>query len=102
MKYYPEILSSDEADLDKHHGCMQEKFGSDCKHIDFFDNFVHKDFEDTGEYSRFKAEIFGIGKSKFFYNEHNLLDFNHSDCKTLTDVIFNHKKSVMLLILNQN
>lgn len=65
MKYYPEILSSDEADLDKHHGCMQEKFGSDCKHIDFFDNFVHKDFEDTGEYSRFKAEIFGIGKSKF-------------------------------------
>lgn len=92
MKYYPEILSSNEADLDKHHGCMQEKFGADCKHIDFFDNFVSKDFEDTGEYSRFKAEIFGIGKSKFFYNEHNLLDFNHSECKTLTDAIFNHKK----------
>jgi len=92
MKYYPDILISKEKDLDKHHGHMQEIFGTDGKHIDFFDSCVPADFKDNGEYSRFKAEIFGIGKSKFFYNEQNLFNFDHSVCKNLSDVIYYHKK----------
>lgn len=92
MKHYPDILTSNGEDLNKHHGHMQEKFGLDGKHIDFFDSCVPVDFEDNGEYSRFKAEIFGIGKSKFFYNEQNLFSFNHSECKNLADVVYNHKK----------
>lgn len=57
MKCYPDILISKEEDLDKHHGHMQEIFGLDGKHIDFFDSCVPVDFKDEGEYSRFKAEI---------------------------------------------
>lgn len=91
MKYYPALLTSSPEESDIHHGKLQKLIGFSGKEREFFDSFFGEKFDDKGEYSSFKNEIFGIGKNKVRYNEHNLKDFNHSSCKNLADIVYNHK-----------
>jgi hypothetical protein len=92
MKHYPQILTCSPHEKDQLRGKL--KVLTSISHIDneFFNTFFGKDLEDTGEWSAFAAELYGIGKNKFRYNENRMDDFDHSQCKTLTDVVYFREK----------
>lgn len=94
MKYFPELLSVDGKDMEyinSLHGKLQALIAFTEKDLEFFEKHYEGDKDDDLAYSRFKNELYGIGKSKFRYNEHNLRDFDHSVCKNLNDIVYHHQ-----------
>lgn len=88
MKYYPQLLNSNS---DEDHAKLQVLIGESGKAYDFFDkHYTNQDDKDYA-FSAFCNALYGIGKNKVRYNEHDMLTFDHSVCKNLNDLIYHHQ-----------
>lgn len=94
MKNFPELLNvsgKTDDEVNSLHGKLQAKIAFSEEDLKFFEKHYNKEEDNDLAYSAFKNQLYGIGKSKFRYNEHNLKDFDHSVCKNLNDIIYFHQ-----------
>jgi len=85
-RYYSDILFDRSNNLDYHHGKIRELIGNSGKDLLFLEEELKENLTQE-DFSIFKSIIYGTGIHKFNYNEDSMLNFNHSECKTLFDVI---------------
>ena len=85
-RYYSDILFDPTNNLDYHHGKIRELIGNSGKDLLFLEEELKENLTQE-DFSIFKSIIYGTGIHKFNYNEDSMLNFNHSKCKTLFDVI---------------
>lgn len=84
--YYPAILSDKNNNLDYHHGMISSLFSGYDTPVNFLESNLG--YTPTQEdFSIFRNILYGIGITKFHYNENLMSDFNHYKCSTLFDVI---------------
>ncbi len=88
-RYYSDILFDRSNNLDYHHGKIRELIGNSGKDLLFLEEELKDDLTQE-DFSIFKNIIYGTGIHKFNYNEDSMLNFNHSECKNLFDVINNY------------